>query len=76
MHNRWTRALKEGARGATLALIILVLIGTFGGGVVARRLGMSPGLFTLTVFAIALLGAVANGAYSFWRDYHRDPPRA
>lgn len=58
MSDRWTRALKEGARGATLALIILILIGAFGGGAIARPLGVPPLLFSTAILAVAALGSL------------------
>lgn len=75
MNNRWRRSLAAGARAAVLALIILVLTSVFGAGFVARWAGMSPRLFTLAVYALAVLGAVAAGFYNFWRAYHDEDPR-
>lgn len=74
MKERWVRALVAAANGAKLALIVLVLTGTFGGGLIAKRTGASPGLCSLTVIAVAVLGALAAGTYCFWRDYHREDP--
>lgn len=72
LNGRWTKALVAGAQGAVLALIVLVLISVIGVGFVARWAGVSPGLFTLGVVAVSVLGALAAGAFSFWRAYHRE----